>query len=86
MSVELLPCPFCGGRAKLYERKNERPSERWYVECMGFSKCGVFPHTYPSTKLEAIEAWNTRYCSECHERGLEDDYKYCPHCDAKVVE
>lgn len=79
--MELKPCPFCGGTAKLYERKDERPLERWYVECTGFGECDVFPHTYPATKLEAIEAWNTRAERTCRIRGGE-----CDQCGAIVHE
>lgn len=66
----LLPCPFCGGDAKLI--KADRPSytphsEGWYVICkcgasLGFhgnddeyNTYGDFPH-----ELRAIQAWNTR--------------------------
>ena len=43
---ELRPCPFCGGKAKLYNTGFEKTTDyedgdfytRWYVKCTG---CGV---------------------------------------------
>lgn len=84
----------------MYERKDERPLERWYVECTGFGKCDVFPHTYPATKLEAIEAWNTRAERTCRRMpaddgavmvmrgGLAMEFPYfeCSECGAYVMD
>jgi hypothetical protein len=60
--VELLPCPFCGHKAKLMKLPETRP----FVECQsrpafdttGFP-CGARTGYY-STDAEAIAAWNTR--------------------------
>ena len=57
-TTELLPCPFCGGEAKLshYETFD---NDEWAVECMGV--CEIQPATCLFfTKEQAIEAWNTR--------------------------
>lgn len=60
----LLPCPFCGGEAKLshYETFD---NDEWAVECMGV--CEIQPATCLFfTKEQAIEAWNTRAERTCH--------------------
>ena len=50
MENKLLPCPFCGGEAKLDEH-----CEKYVVFCTS-EKC-----SWHDTEAEAIEAWNTRY-------------------------
>jgi hypothetical protein len=56
-----LPCPFCGGPAKV-ESKWDGVA-RWRVKCRNrHSKCAVHPKTpydYASEEL-AIQAWNGR--------------------------
>lgn len=56
--IELKPCPFCGGKAKLI-----------YIGFMSVvkcQKCGAFGEVVPDYyeqgdgKTEAIEAWNRR--------------------------
>lgn len=56
--TELRPCPFCGGKAKLYR---DRP--------IGVSPCMIKPHIdctectasmYASSAVQVIEAWNRR--------------------------
>ena len=69
-ATELLPCPFCGGEAKLIRADHPsytQHSEGWYVICgcgasLGyhgvggeFETYGDFPH-----ELCAVKAWNTR--------------------------
>lgn len=60
--IKLLPCPFCGGEAKIRSRKSIYNSERtlWSIWCVG---CGVgrgdiFAEFYD--KENAIDWWNTR--------------------------
>lgn len=70
-SHALLPCPFCGGEAKLVSADHPSYTQHrdgWYVICscgasLGYhgnddkwETYGDFPH-----ELCAIEAWNTRY-------------------------
>lgn len=52
MSIELKPCPFCGGEAILAETNEDEV----FVEC-----CNCYAHSgiYYCEK-EAIEAWNSR--------------------------
>lgn len=52
MTDELKPCPFCGGKPKVYQRGT------WGVKCT----CGgkSFVHHYGKTEAEAIAAWNAR--------------------------
>ncbi|MEW6115643.1 MAG: Lar family restriction alleviation protein [Nitrospirota bacterium] len=68
--VKLLPCPFCGNEAKLYE-DSEYASEdlrKYSVSCTGCScSLGALgddhddnPEYLFSSKEEAIKAWNTR--------------------------
>lgn len=100
MNEKLLPCPFCGGEARLtYSTDNHRQP---YVTC-DTPKCpGCNPYQwYFRTEAEAIEAWNRRAertakvrdWSEdvfghyrCDKCGfvLESDYVYCPNCGAKL--
>lgn len=55
---ELLPCPFCGGKAtmmnaqKLFERRS-----KYFVTCL---ECGVETPRTGRTRKEAFAAWNRR--------------------------
>ena len=54
---ELLPCPFCGGKAEL-----QGNSGVYYVEC---AKCGAMSTTVDEEQEEspcdsAVAAWNRR--------------------------
>lgn len=51
--IELLPCPFCGGEAKLH---HNLLTDKFKVWC---SKCDCRTDVY-SDKEEAIRKWNTR--------------------------
>jgi Lar family restriction alleviation protein len=52
----LLPCPFCGGEAKL--DINDDHTNKVFIYC---KTCGISTDTYlPSGKQEAIAAWNRR--------------------------
>lgn len=96
---ELLPCPFCGGEARV---ERDSFSGSFYVgclndECLGFSGLGWI---YKKEE-EAIEAWNTRVertchavfddsnwykwiCSECGQ-PIDRADNYCFSCGAKVT-
>jgi len=52
---ELLPCPFCGGKAKILRLEHEH--KKYYkIYC---TKCNVRQYR-KRKKHEAIKAWNTR--------------------------
>ena len=46
--IKLLPCPFCGGEAKV--------CKYYFIQC---TKCGTSTLTH-TNREEAIESWNTR--------------------------
>lgn len=53
---ELLPCPFCGEHAEVYDFKDGR----YLVECSN-TNCDVYPYTsIHYDKEDAIAAWNRR--------------------------
>ena len=57
ITPELLPCPFCGGKAKLDGAVNKV----FWIRCNN-KDCEVGCITCDfETKAEAIKAWNTRY-------------------------
>ena len=66
MSAELLPCPFCGGRAVIRRRAIGFDTIAVIVGC-GRVRCTVHPETTPCDekgvlrgKAGAVEAWNRR--------------------------
>lgn len=54
---ELLPCPFCGGRANFYENAIDFVP-KWSVGC---DDCEANLDVCEDEKLEAAEVWNTRH-------------------------
>lgn len=57
MTSDLLPCPFCGGRAEIWRAHPENPPRKAWIACMG--RCAVLTKEHTSD-AEAITAWNTR--------------------------
>ena len=54
MSEKLTPCPFCGGKAKIYRNAYSM----YYVECQNEEcEATIFGGTTPT---EAVRAWNRR--------------------------
>lgn len=49
----VLPCPFCGGQAKLHSRDEEF----WYVACL---ECGNQTIPFHNGRDVVIDRWNTR--------------------------
>jgi hypothetical protein len=59
--VELLPCPFCGGRAAL-----RHEDDAWTPECLMEKQLPEREHGYIDfpwywEKADAVKAWNTRH-------------------------
>ena len=53
---ELLPCPFCGGKAKLWTTENSFDSNGWYSEV----SCQHCNARTTGNEDKAINAWNKR--------------------------
>ncbi len=81
---KLLPCPFCGGEARLLDYKK-------FGGDVGCPKCRII--FQERSKKLALKAWNTRAvkrlsngkqlvneCGKCHYRWL-DVYTVCPKCN-----
>lgn len=77
--IKLLPCPFCGGEAKVIE--NNCYTDIHSVMCKNcFSESDRY-----HTQDEAIEAWNTRKPMQevdpvVHGRWLINCDSYYPYC------
>lgn len=56
LAANLLPCPFCGGKAELSGRF---PSGQYYVGCTG---CRV--SLWYDREDKSVDAWNTRYAEQ----------------------
>lgn len=88
---ELLPCPFCGGKAKW--KGYYTGSTPGLVECTGCAAC-----THGGNWEKAKEQWNARaeractmkqdgmflVCSECG-TVLMGNPRYCSGCGARVL-
>ena len=59
--TELLPCPFCGGEARVFHYSSAIRDEVWRAVC-DKPFCAQGPDGY--TEAEAAEAWNTRAAYE----------------------
>lgn len=67
--IKLLPCPFCGGEARLRGERYFQPNVRRNVICKEcFSNSGWY-----KTDEEAIKAWNTRKPMERIIERLEEE-------------
>ena len=74
----LLPCPFCGGEAKLFKGI----LGFWHVMCKDRDGCGVVPITNGAdTETEAIEAWNTRAVETCEMYRDDSGIWHCKSCE-----
>lgn len=98
--TELLPCPFCGGEARVQHQSRKLYGDviDWYGVYCKKQFCGYV--SGQSTEAEAIAAWNTRAERTCHYKehdalvmlscdvcghGSLHRPNYCPNCGARVV-
>lgn len=65
-SVNLKPCPFCGGEAELFVREFTDAEANFGNATVDCSECGC-GFGYCCTEAEAITAWNTRLSAPSHE-------------------
>lgn len=84
---ELLPCPFCGGEARIFHFSSAIRDEVWRAVC-DKPFCAQGPDGY--TEAEAIAAWNTRAERTCkweleHSGTLYDKWR-CSKCGYLFVE
>lgn len=86
---ELLPCPFCGGKAVLIEKWEKVFG--FFVEC---SEC-VTSNYYSTSKEEAVKAWNKRVYPDDVQEAIDSQtqkrvevsryingcvWHFCPEC------
>ena len=58
-SAKLLPCPFCGEEAFLFQWETRKDARLWRVGCNN-NECKLGPHEDYDDQDQAIAAWNTR--------------------------
>ena len=82
--TELLPCPFCGGKAYTAIGQLQNEGHGYVVFC---DSCHVHQSYLDRTEAEAIAAWNTRAERTCKpldytigsytHKAMEKDEWYC---------
>ena len=83
MTDNLLPCPFCGGEAKVFHYSSAIRDEVWRVVC-DRPFCAQGPDGY--TEAEAVSAWNTRAERTCTNVDTDDDcYFECSQCGSAAL-
>ena len=71
--IKLLPCPFCGGEAKVCNGSNEIVGNQYLIRCKGLN-CTLRPKTEWYESLdEAARHWNTRKPMERINSRLEEE-------------
>ena len=89
--TELLPCPFCGGEARIYMNDSDLDNILYYCICTNDNGCGVLPITLDHySKEEAAAAWNTRHVETCKVEGsyyseLMDVYVFSLSCGDSIL-
>ena len=87
MSIELKPCPFCGGEANTFQTR--WTNNRWYTCCPSCETICGLPDGYDfvgkyDTEAEAAEAWNTRAERTCHDEAKYPDFFVCSACHVTI--
>lgn len=60
--IELLPCPFCGGEARMMTTSGYDAGPAFRVECSNWGACPVEPKTVEyNGEAYAASRWNERY-------------------------
>jgi Lar family restriction alleviation protein len=79
MTIELKPCPFCGGEVQLDHPTDPRAKNITFILCDG---CGAVTSFLPNlTGSKAIQAYNRRaYITPCGGCGNSDPEKRCLNC------
>lgn len=84
---ELLPCPFCGGEAKVAIGQGQHDGHGYIVFC---DRCWVSQSYLDKTEAEAIAAWNNRAERTCkftiednmnETEGMGDVWIECSTCN-----
>ena len=80
-ATELLPCPFCGGKAHIAECVGYRGDVSYTVNCDAIHDCIASDSGFwYSSREAAIEAWNTRATlgsGTCEELGSIRTWQSC---------
>ena len=86
MSESLKPCPFCGNTNILvYEEEGKFGFTEWIVECDShYCACQPTAHDSYQTKVEAVEAWNTRAERTCRYDPTDRCTYVCTSCGREV--
>jgi len=58
MTGDLKPCPFCGGRPRVFSHNNEWIGRTWHIECLD-DNCGCGTCHHDSAEIAAT-VWNRR--------------------------
>jgi len=64
VEVALEPCPFCGGKALLWEKRKPKQQLVW---CANSVSCGAIIELHDDD-MDAITAWHTRHRTAADER------------------
>lgn len=70
MSNKLKPCPFCGGKVKMYVDSVDAYNNSYNFWC---NNCNMITTYQYSDEEKAIETWNTRKPMEAIVERLEED-------------
>ena len=81
-SIELLPCPFCGGEAWMCI--SDAP-QILRIECR---ECHAATTSFVADSIgekEAAAIWNTRHMETCTRKPGKDGYLFCSECGCNLT-